>query len=251
VQHHFVRLFSQLALVVSVLGGAAVSPTFAATTKPPVAPLPHVAARLATGRSLYIVALGSSSTEGVGASSEAKSYPAQLQTDLRESLPPRMAVTVENRGIGGEDVNDMMRRIPAIAAEKPDLVIWQTGSNDPLNNVRLDHFVAETREGIETFRAAGIDVMLMEPQLCQKLHDKAGALRFRDAVREIGSDMHVPVIRRYAMMERWLVSKMLTETQMLSPDGLHMADGGYHLLAKAVAGQILGNRAPKRLAAGE
>ncbi len=143
----------------------------------------------------------------------------------------------------------MLKRIPAIAAEKPDLVIWQTGTNDPLDNVPLDRFVAETRAGIDTFRAAGIDVMLMEPQLCKRLDHKAGALRFRDAIRALGRQMHVPVIRRYAMMQEWLARKMLTAKQMLAPDGLHMADGGYHLLAMAVARQILGKQAPQRLLA--
>jgi hypothetical protein len=44
--------------------------------------LPHVAARLAQHQPLSIIAFGSSSTEGVGASSPAHAYPAQLQVDL-------------------------------------------------------------------------------------------------------------------------------------------------------------------------
>src|SRR5579871_5623313 len=80
---------------------------------------------------LTIIALGSSSTEGVGASSPAHTYPALLQKQLRAALP-KVAVKVVNRGIGGQDVDDMMRRLPAIIGERPDLIIWQTGSNDPL-----------------------------------------------------------------------------------------------------------------------
>jgi hypothetical protein len=95
-------------------------------------------------------------------------------------------------------------------------------------------------------QAAGIDVMLMGPQLCHKLADSGGAQRFRDVLREIGADMHVPVIHRYTMMQDWLRRHMLTETQMLSPDGLHMADAGYALLAKAVAHSILAGHRPGR-----
>ncbi len=240
----------RLACVAGGLAMAGLSPAVADMPARP-APLARVAQHLADGKSLFIVAFGSSSTQGVGASAPANAYPARLQAELGASLPPSLRVTVENRGIGGEDVDNMMRRIPGIVAEKPDLVIWQTGTNDPLDHVPLDHFIAATRDGVAAFRAAGIDVMLMEPQLCARMLDTAGALRFRDAVRMIGADMHVPVIRRYAMMERWLARKMLTETQMLSPDGLHMADGGYHLLAMAVARQILGPHAPKRLMAAE
>ena len=201
-------------------------------------PLPHVAQALADGQPLRITAFGSSSTEGVGAATPAASYPSRLQAELVARLGAGGA-TVANRGIGGEDVDDMMRRLPAIIAEHPDLVIWQTGTNDPLRGVDPAHFSQLTRDGIEAMRAAGIDVMLMGPQLCRRLAQTADAQRFRDAVRAIGADMHVPVIHRYAMMRDWLARHMLTETQLLSPDGLHMADGGYALLAKAVAHAIL------------
>jgi hypothetical protein len=45
--------------------------------------LPHVARQIAIGAPLKIVAFGSSSTEGIGASSPANSYPSRLQVDLR------------------------------------------------------------------------------------------------------------------------------------------------------------------------
>ena len=206
-------------------------------------PLPHVALALAHGQPLRIIAFGSSSTEGVGAASPAGSYPSRLQVELNARLGGYGA-TVANRGIGGEDVDDMMRRLPAIIAEHPDLVIWQTGTNDPLRGVDPQHFSELTRQGIQAMRDAGIDVMLMGPQLCRRLAETADAQRFRDAVRVIGDDMHVPVIHRYTMMQEWLARHMLSETQMLSPDGLHMADGGYALLAKAVAHAILAGHRP-------
>ncbi len=203
-------------------------------------PLPHVAQAIAHGQALRVIAFGSSSTEGVGAASPAASYPSRLQVELNARLGGSGA-TVINRGIGGEDVDDMMRRLPGIIAEHPDLVIWQTGTNDPLRGVDPQHFTDLTRQGIAAMQAAGIDVMLMGPQLCRRLAETADAQRFRDAVRVIGDEMHVPVIRRYTMMQEWLARHMLTETQMLSPDGLHMADAGYALLAKAVAHSILAN----------
>jgi len=212
---------------------------------PQADPLPHVAQALAHGQPMRIVAFGSSSTEGVGAGSPAASYPSRLQVELNARLGGGGA-TVANRGIGGEDVDDMMRRLPAIIAEHPDLVIWQTGTNDPLRGVELEHFTELTRQGIEAMHAAGIDVMLMGPQLCRRMQETAGAMRFRDAVRSIGEATHVPVIHRYRMMQEWLARHMLTEVQMLSPDGLHMADGGYALLAKAVAHAILAGHHPAR-----
>ena len=62
--------------------------------------------------------------------------------------------------------------------------------------------------------------------------------------------MSVPVIRRYDLMHMWLDQYLLTPAQLLSPDGLHMADGGYALLAGAVAQEIVGLAEPARIALG-
>jgi acyl-CoA thioesterase I len=207
---------------------------------------PHAQARLtasaaaiAARHSLRIVAFGSSSTQGTGASAPAATYPSRLQVELRATLPAGVTVSVFNRGIGGEDAEDMIRRLPGVLAEKPDLVIWQTGTNDPLRGLPLERFVALTRQGIATMRQAGLDVMLMEPQDCPVFSAKPGALQYRDAVRALGAELGVPVIRRYDLMDRWLAAALLTRAQIQSPDGLHMSDAGYALLARAVASAIV------------
>jgi lysophospholipase L1-like esterase len=205
-------------------------------------PLPRVARLMAAGLTLHVTALGSSSTEGVGASSAAASYPSRLQVDLA-ALLPEVPVVVLNRGIGGQDADDMVARLPALLAERPDLVIWQTGSNDPLRGVPLDRFEAETRRGIASIRDTGADVILMEPQLCRRLSAQANAERFRDAVRRIGAEMGVPVVRRYDLMRGWLDKGLISQAQMLSGDGLHMADAGYAMLAKEVAREIVARAA--------
>jgi acyl-CoA thioesterase I len=189
---------------------------------------------------MRIVTFGSSSTEGVGATTPKASYPAQLQDLLSRRLAASATVDVINRGIGGEDIDDMLARLKTdILARQPDLVIWQVGSNDPMRNVPLERFEDEMRQGIQAMRAANVDVMLMEPQWCPTLDKIAGANRFGDAVRRIGAEFGVPVIRRSELMHRWIDEKLLTREQMLSPDGLHMADRGYALLARDVAEEIL------------
>ena len=157
------------------------------------AALPHVAARLHSGLPLRIVAFGSSSTKGVGASSPAHSYPSRLASDLARALPHGEVATVENRGIGGDDADDMIRRLPAIIAARPDLVIWQTGSNDPLRGLPLPRFIAETARGLRMMRAAGIDVILMEPQWCLRLRETAGSSAYTEAVRAVAASFGVPL----------------------------------------------------------
>ncbi|MCJ2014206.1 GDSL-type esterase/lipase family protein [Methylobacterium sp. J-076] len=206
--------------------------------------LPHVARQIAIGAPLRIIAFGSSSTEGIGASSPANAYPAQLQTDLRAQLHG-VDVTVINRGIGGEHVDDMLARLDRdVIRPEPQLVIWQTGSNDPLRGVSLEHFRAATLDAVRRIRDAGIDVVLMEPQWCPKLEATPGANRFRDAVREIGDALDVPVIRRADLMHGWVRDGKLTTKQLFASDGLHMADRGYALLASAAAESILRDAGP-------
>jgi acyl-CoA thioesterase-1 len=201
--------------------------------------LPHVAARLAAHAPLRIVVLGSSSTEGAGATSAAASYPSRLLVELRAALPADQAVTVLNRGIGGQDADDMARRVPGIIAEHPDMVIWQTGTNDALRAMPLPHFVDLTQAGVRAMRNAGIDVMLMGPQLCRKLEGMNGSLRYRDALRSMGANLDAPMIDRFDMMRAWLANGQLTSAEMLASDGLHMTDGGYALLAREVSREIL------------
>ena len=193
-----------------------------------------------TKPALRIIAFGSSSTQGVGASTPAASYPAQLQLVLSRTLPKGVSVEVVNSGIGGQDVDDMMARLQAdVLARKPDIVIWQTGSNDPLRQVPINRFEAKTREGVRTMRDHGIAVILMEPQWCPLLNQAPGAERFRAVVRQVGQDMAVPVIRRFDIMQKWVSDGRVTKADMLAPDGLHMRDHGYALLAQDVAAEVL------------
>jgi lysophospholipase L1-like esterase len=203
--------------------------------------LPHVRRQLALGEPLRIVAFGSSSTEGIGASTPAAAYPARLEVALKRALPHLTdGVSVLNRGIGGEAVDDMVRRLDRdVLAARPHLVIWQTGSNDPLRGVSLEHFRKETVTAIQRMQEAGIDVVLMEPQWCPKLDATPSSDRFCDTVREIGAELEVSVIRRSDMMRAWIAGAKLTRKELFADDGLHMADRGYDLLAQAAADDIV------------
>jgi lysophospholipase L1-like esterase len=209
--------------------------------------LSHVMERLAAHQPVRIIAFGSSSTEGFGASSPANSYPSKLRDALIAAWPKRQVVVL-NRGIGGEDADDMARRLPSVIAERPDLIIWQTGTNDPLRDLPLDRFVQETTAGVHEIRAAQIDLMLLEPQLCRQLEGMPTSMQYLEALRTIGTEMDVPVIRRYDLMRGWLADGELTPQEMLSPDGLHMADGGYAKLAEAIAADVLHRTEPPRIA---
>lgn len=248
------KRFSRLALAVLAIGSGSpalaqpdLAPAVATQSAAPARPaikLARLASLLGRDGDIRIVAFGSSSTEGIGASSPAATYPALLETDLEQSLQigasSRRSVTVINRGKGGDDARDMARRLDRdVLAEHPDVVIWQTGSNDPLKGVPVERFKELTRDGILAIRATGADVVLMDQQWCQRLSGVANAAQYGDALHELSAELGVPVIRRHDMMLSWITRGLMTPQQMIGPDGLHMTDAGYSRLARSAAAQLL------------
>ncbi len=78
----------------------------------PAINLPHLRAALQHRVEGLVVALGSSSTQGVMASDLAHSYPALLQQLLSAGLP-QAHIAVINRGIGGQDAAEELARLDA------------------------------------------------------------------------------------------------------------------------------------------
>src|SRR5215472_6598370 len=116
--------------------------------------LPNTARAIRHGAPLVIVAIGSSSTQGVGASDQAHTYPALLAEELRRRWP-RLAVTVVNKGVGGENAQQMLARFPRdVLPYHPQLVIWQTGSNSALQSGDVQGYEQTIREGIAQLKGA-------------------------------------------------------------------------------------------------
>ncbi len=200
--------------------------------------LPHAAVDVREHHALRIVALGSSSTYGTGASSEAATYPRRLEAELAE-LFPGLSLDVVNKGVPGEVAADMMARLDRdVLALHPDLVVWQTGTNDALRDLPVDEFARLTVEGIGRLHDAGIDVVLMEPQYSPKLVQQPHYAEYVDTLRTIGTSVHVPVVRRFAIMKAWEASGQFIDATMLQTDFLHMRDASYACLGWVVARSI-------------
>jgi acyl-CoA thioesterase-1 len=68
-------------------------------------PLAHMAQRIAAGHSVTIVALGSSSTAGAGASGPAASYPNRLEAELKAGLSYLSGIRAPNLCVKYEELN--------------------------------------------------------------------------------------------------------------------------------------------------
>jgi lysophospholipase L1-like esterase len=201
-------------------------------------PLSRLRQKLSSGTPIIIVAIGSSSTAGAGASSPAKNYPSQLALELKKRFP-KDPITVINRGVNGEEVADMLKRFDQVIAAKPDLVLWQLGTNSVIRDHQLADHGAAIRTGLVKIRAIGADVVLIDPQYAPKVIVKPEAERMVELIATTAKTEDVDLFRRYAVMKHWYSDDHMKFESFVSPDGLHMNDWGYgcfaHGLALAIA----------------
>ena len=220
------------------LGARAFACNAAPETTRLTAPLRHTAQRLASGEPLTIVAVGSSSTAGAGASSPAASYPSRLAVELRQRFPGR-AIIVLNRGVNGEETRQMMARFEtAVIAEHPDLVLWQVGTNSVLRDHPLKPHSVLLREGIAQLKEAGADVVLIDMQFAPRVLAKPEMEGMEDQIALAAKQANVDLFTRFAVMRNWYEVQRIPFDVFISPDGLHMNDWSYACVAKLLAAAI-------------
>jgi lysophospholipase L1-like esterase len=192
--------------------------------------LPRTCAAVAAGHPLVVVAIGSSSTAGAGATAPDKAYPAQLEAALVRRLSPHVPVRVVNKGVNGNDIDEMAARIDAdVLALSPTLVVWQVGSNDVIRGMPPSRFAAVLRAGAERIRSAGIDLVLMDMQSAPVIDTKADTPAYLAAIATVAAETGAVLLARHRLM-RSLEGK---GPPLLVDDGLHMSDAGYGALAGA------------------
>ena len=202
-------------------------------------PLRRVAARIADGSPLTVVAIGSSSTQGHGASKPDNAYPARLQAHLQVLLP-NLGVTVINLGVGGEEARQMIDRFATqIPTLDPDLVIWQVGSNSAMRGRSSDEIVPLIGEGIERLQRLDADVVLMNAQYAPAILARPRLLEYLLAMDDAIQEHRTGLLNRFDIMHRWFSAGMLASADVLTADGLHHNDLGYDCIAHVLADAIV------------
>jgi acyl-CoA thioesterase-1 len=201
-------------------------------------PLPHTARAIRRGTGLVIVAIGSSSTAGVGASNPAHTYPARLAEELQRRWP-RLAVTVVNQGVGGETAAQMLARFARdVFPYRPHLVIWQTGSNQALTSEDVHGYEHTVREGIARLKAAQMDIILMDLQYAPRVLARPLHTAIVNTISAVGNDLKVAVFQRFAVMRYWVTNSQYRIEDLITRDQLHMNDASYHCIARLLADSL-------------
>lgn len=202
---------------------------------PPAAPAGTAPPPLPQG--LKIVALGSSTTEGTGASTPANSYPAQLERILAYRYP-EAGVEVVNRGVAGDVVPRTLARLNRdVIALSPDLVIWQLGTNDALYRGNVASVLVDVQLGVDRIRTSGAALALLSPQaLPDEPRDRA-VREMNEALAGLAAANRLPFLDRHKLM-RWWYGNGAPVEEVLADDLLHMNDMSYECLAARVADEL-------------
>jgi lysophospholipase L1-like esterase len=189
--------------------------------------LPHFAQSI-RGRA-RIVAIGSSSTVGHGS---IRPYPERL-LPLLQAQYPNAGITMVNQGIGGQEAPIEFRRFDSdVIAEKPDLVIWQVGTNAIWQRRDLkppppsfDETTIAIRDGLIKLRnETRADVILMDLQYVPAVltpAKKGKAITMVEKISELARDAGVNVFRRFAFMKGMSEVEQVSFDRMVDPTDEH------------------------------
>jgi hypothetical protein len=166
--------------------------------------LPVTAATLVRHQPLKIVTIGGASTAGSGASGMAAAYPMRLQAHLSSHLPGH-GVVVVNKAMPRQTAAEMVARFPAdVLAERPTLVVWETGTVEAVRGVDIDGFTRTLTDGIARLKAGGADVILVDPQYSPRTIALLNLQPYFEAIHMVGDAARVEVFNRFDIMHHWI-----------------------------------------------
>ncbi len=201
-------------------------------------PLRALSRAVRARRNVRVLAIGSSSTVGVGASSPSAAYVARLETTLEGALRG-MDFDVVGRGLSGEVAQgaaDRMKR--EVEETKPDLVVWQVGTNDALRHVSVDRFKSCIRTTLAWLAENKFDVVLIDPQYGNALAKDAYYEKVVAAVAEVAQEARVLLVDRFEAMRE--LQRERGDQFYLASDKLHPNDRGHRCMAEQLARAIVG-----------
>ena len=202
--------------------------------KVPPLVLPRLKDALANNQEITIVALGSSSTAGWHATDIAHSYPSILQRTLNRALP-NAHFAVINRGVGGQDITEMLPRLERdVLGVRPAVVIFQVGANGAMRHMAPELFKRLLTTGVQRLREARVDVVLMDNQRAPAILASPEHVRFDQAMADVALSAGAGLFGRGGLMDQWKTEGRPYD-EFISDDGIHHNDFGYRCVAEAIA----------------
>jgi lysophospholipase L1-like esterase len=196
------------------------------------APLPKTRTKLHAGQPVTIVALGSSSTTGVG--TLGPGFPAVMKAELARRHPADIAVI--NSGRIFETAGGNLARFEKdVLRFQPDLVIWQLGTNDVMWRGGARSAETPIRDGVRRLKQAGVEVILMDLQDAPAVRGKPSHVGMENLIAEVSREEAVGLFPRFLLMQRAHAQGV---KGLVAWDGLHNSAAGYRCIGLALARMI-------------
>ena len=191
--------------ILACVGGAFADDTDAclqvASLARPEFGLPNVAAAIDKGRRLAVVVAGT--TSSMAPSGAETAYPARLQVALSSHFRS-VTIKVVNEAKASQTAANMAGSFGRMLAEdKPDLVIWQTGTFDAIQGVEPDEYSAALENGIDRLHSGQADVILVNMQYSPRTESMIAESVYDDHMRWVAMQREVPLFDRLAIMKQW------------------------------------------------
>jgi hypothetical protein len=165
-------------------------------------PLQHVARAIAAKR-LDVLVVGAGSSLLPGANGTKDAYPARLQQALADKLPGidvKVTTDVKPRRSAADMAKIMTS---ALAAAKPTLVIWQTGTVDAMQAIDPDQFSQALDRGINYARSAGADIVFINSQYSPRTESMIALGTYAENMRWVALQQEIPLFDRFSIMKLW------------------------------------------------
>jgi len=201
------------------------------------APLGFTRAKLRTGQPLTIAALGSSSTTGFGAVGRGTAFPDVMKQELMR-LEPRAHIEVNNSGRAMEDLADNVARLESdVLYYRPDLVIWQLGTNDVVWRGVASNSEQMLVDSVRRIKATMADVILLDLQYAPLVLLTGRHTQMEAIIANVARQESVGLFPRFLLMKRAIDAGV---TGLVSWDALHNTARGYACVGIALARMIDG-----------
>jgi acyl-CoA thioesterase-1 len=173
-------------------------------------------------RSVTIVAMGDSLTEGYGVPEE-QAYPALLEKRLRAA---GLACRVINTGVSGETSSGARSRLQWVLNLKPDIVILETGANDGLRGIDPNLIRSNLSAIVRELKRRDVVVVLAGMKIVTNL-GREYTEAFSRIYPEVAAETNVIFIP-------FMLEGVAGNPKLNQPDGIHPTAEGYAVVLETI-----------------
>src|SRR5262245_8064346 len=156
---------------------------------------------------------------------------------MLENAVKGLDVEIINRGVSGELVRDAQERLKVqVALNRPDLVLWQVGTNDALMQTPVDSFEQTVTDTVRWVKEHNVDIVLVGLHYARQMAGDPHYQAIRASVQRIAEREKVMRIGYYEAMETIMRARSMAA--LPQSDEFTLTESGYLCLAQYVARTI-------------